>query len=68
MNVTGGASKFCPHCGAFSAPRIGSCSVCKLSVCERCGNIQHIKGERTIIHNECLRDSGDSFTMIKFVK
>jgi hypothetical protein len=68
VSTTGGMAKFCPHCGAFGTPRLGSCSVCHLSVCEKCGNIQHIKGERTIIHNECLRDSGDSFTMIKFVK
>jgi len=37
-------------------------------VCEKCGNYQHIKGERTVIHNECLRNSGNSFSMIKFIK
>jgi hypothetical protein len=68
VSVAGGVAKFCPHCGAFGAPRLGSCSVCRLSVCEKCGNVQHIKGERTVIHNECLRESGDSFSMIKFVK
>ncbi|MBW6467923.1 MAG: hypothetical protein RQ731_06480 [Anaerosomatales bacterium] len=68
MSAVGGAAKFCPHCGAFGAPRLGSCNVCRLSVCEKCGNYQHIKGERTVIHNECLRNSGDSFSMIKFVK
>lgn len=68
MSVTGGMSKFCPHCGSFGSPRLGACHICGLSVCEKCGNIQHIKGERRIIHNECLRDSGDSFTMIKFIK
>lgn len=69
MSLTGGASKkFCPHCGAFGAPRIGACHVCGLSVCESCGNIQYIKGERQVIHDACLRNSGESFSMIKFVK
>lgn len=60
--------KFCPHCGAVSAVRLGSCKVCGLSVCEKCGNIQHSHGEREVVHNECLHKTGDSFTMIKFVK
>lgn len=68
MSGIGGTSKFCPNCGTFGSTRLGSCNVCRLSVCDKCGNIQHIKGERQIIHNECLRDSGDSFSMIKFIK
>ena len=60
--------RFCPHCGAVEAVRLGSCHICKLAACEKCGNIQHAKGEKQIVHNECLKDSGDSFSMIKFVK
>jgi len=60
--------RFCPHCGAVGTARIGHCSVCGLAVCEKCGNIQHVKGEKQVIHNECLHRSGDSFSMIKFVK
>jgi len=48
--------------------RLGHCSVCGLAVCEKCGNIQHVKGEKQVIHNECLHRSGDSFSMIKFIK
>ncbi|MDZ4064587.1 MAG: hypothetical protein U1E22_07965 [Coriobacteriia bacterium] len=60
--------RFCPHCGAIGARRLGHCKVCKLAVCERCGNIQHVQGETEIVHNECLKNSGGSFSMIKFVK
>jgi len=63
-----GTNRFCPHCGATSALRLGHCKVCHLSVCEKCGNIQHSHGEREILHNECLHKSDDTFTMIKFVK
>lgn len=62
------AARFCAHCGAVGAVRIGTCSVCTQGVCEKCGNIQHIKGEIKIIHDVCLKESGDSFSMIKFVK
>lgn len=48
--------------------RLGHCKVCGLAVCERCGNVQHVHGEREVTHNECLHKSGDSFSMIKFVK
>jgi hypothetical protein len=67
-SVGGVSKKFCHHCGAFGKPRIGACKVCGLSVCEQCGNIQYIQGEREIIHNACLGKSGESFSMIKFVK
>lgn len=60
--------KFCPHCGAVGAVRLGRCKACRLAVCEKCGNIQHVSGEREIIHDECLRESGGSFSMIKFIK
>jgi hypothetical protein len=36
-------------------------------VCEKCGNIQHSHGEREVVHDECLKKSSDSFSMIKFV-
>ena len=62
-----GLGKFCPHCGATDAHRLGHCKVCGLSVCEKCGNIQHSHGEQEVVHNECLSDSGDSFSMIKFI-
>lgn len=60
--------KFCPHCGAVGTLRLGHCKVCGLAVCERCGNVQYAHGEREATHNECLNKSGDSFSMIKFVK
>jgi len=63
-----GMHRFCPHCGAVGSKRLGPCSVCGLAVCERCGNVQYVGGERRITHNECLGKSGDSFSMIKFVK
>jgi hypothetical protein len=60
-------TRLCRHCGAVDAARIGQCVVCGLSVCERCGNVQHTHGERRIIHDSCLRQDGGGFTMIKFV-
>ena len=63
-----GLGNFCPHCGATESRRLGHCKVCGLSVCEKCGNIQHSHGEHEVVHDECLKDSGDSFSMIKFVK
>lgn len=68
MKLSGGLSQLCPHCGSFGARRLGSCKVCRFPVCEKCGNVQHIKGERRAVHDVCLRDSGDAFSMIKFVK
>lgn len=63
-----GMPRFCAHCGAIGAARLGPCDVCGMAVCERCGNVQHTGGERKIVHNSCLDKSGDSFSMIKFVK
>ena len=48
--------------------RFGPCNVCEGTVCEKCGNVQYIKGERQIVHDECLGKTADSFSMIKFVK
>lgn len=58
----------CRHCGATDAERIGHCSVCGLSVCEKCGNVQHARGEKRVTHNTCLKHDDDGFSMIKFVK
>ncbi|MDZ4170106.1 MAG: hypothetical protein U1E26_10730 [Coriobacteriia bacterium] len=58
----------CPHCGAIDSRRLGDCSVCHKLVCERCGNIQFIGGERRVTHHECLKKEDTGFTMIKFVK
>lgn len=61
-------SRLCPHCGATNTIRFGECNVCAGTVCEKCGNVQYIKGERKIVHDECLDKTADSFSMIKFVK
>ncbi len=68
MPEEGSSRNFCPHCGTPFARRLGACTVCGLSVCERCGDFQHIKGEKKLVHNECLRDIDGHFSMIKFVK
>lgn len=60
--------RFCLYCGAPEAVRIGECSVCKDPVCVKCGNIQHIQGKCCPIHDKCLSESSDSFSMIKFIK
>ena len=61
-------SRLCRHCGAVDSPRLGACVVCGLSVCERCGNVQHGHGQRKVIHDSCLSEDGAGFTMIRFVK
>ncbi len=63
-----GTGRFCPHCGAIAATRLGQCKVCALAACEKCGNIQHVQAGREVVHNECLHKTGDSFSMIKFVR
>lgn len=60
--------QFCPHCGSMGTARLGHCKVCSQAVCERCGNIQHVKGVREPVHDTCLAKTGDSFSMIKFIK
>jgi len=66
--MASGTARFCAHCGAVGARRCGACHVCGLSVCDRCGNIQFTKGERRPVHDSCLKETSDSFSMIKFVK
>jgi len=61
-------SRLCRHCGAVDAPKLGQCTVCGMAVCDRCGNVQHVHGERRVIHDACLSESDHGFTMIKFVK
>jgi hypothetical protein len=61
-------NRMCRHCGAFDVQRLGQCVVCGLAVCEKCGNVQHTHGERRVIHDACLSDDEDGFTMIRFVK
>jgi NMD protein affecting ribosome stability and mRNA decay len=63
-----GIEKMCRHCGAMDAARLGLCSVCSLSVCEKCGNVQHVRGEKRVTHNSCLKDDEGGFSMIKFVR
>jgi hypothetical protein len=59
--------RYCHHCGALDAPKLGRCVVCYLPVCDKCGNVQHVHGERRVIHDACLADDEKSFSMIKFV-
>ena len=61
-------ARFCRHCGAADAHKLGQCAVCGLAVCERCGNVQHGRGERKVIHDDCLAEDGAGFTMIRLVK
>jgi hypothetical protein len=61
-------SRLCRHCGAVDARKLGQCVVCELAVCERCGNVQHNRGERKVIHDACLAHDDSGFTMIRFVK
>lgn len=48
--------------------RLGACTVCHRTVCERCGNVQISSGERRVTHAECLRRDDGAFKMIKFVR
>jgi hypothetical protein len=61
-------SRMCRHCGAFDVRKLGQCVVCGLAVCEKCGNVQHTQGEHRVIHDACLSQDENAFTMIKFVK
>ena len=68
MGDSGVFGKMCPHCGSTDTRRLGECSVCHKSVCERCGNVQIAGGERRATHRECLKKSDGNFKMIKFVR
>lgn len=61
-------ASFCTYCGAKGTRRLGACDVCGRSVCERCGNTQHARGERKVTHDECLKRGDNGFSMIKFVE
>jgi hypothetical protein len=63
-----GLDRMCRHCGAIDSRRLGVCSVCDLAVCERCGNVQFVHGERRVTHDACLSQQDEGFTMIKFVR
>jgi len=65
---TSDLSRMCRHCGAIDRPKLGQCSVCDMAVCDKCGNVQHSHGERRVIHDACLKNADDGFSMIKFVK
>lgn len=58
----------CAHCGSRESRRLGDCSVCHHTVCEKCGNVQIASGERKITHHECLKKADGHFRMIKFVQ
>ena len=64
---SGSFNQMCPHCGARDTRRLGECSVCHRSVCEKCGNVQICRGERHVTHSSCLRKHEGGFKMIKFV-
>lgn len=58
----------CPHCGEKDGRRLGGCAVCHRTVCERCGNVSFVGGERRVTHAECLRRDEGAFKMIRFVR
>ena len=66
--VSDSPARFCSHCGAIGSARLEKCYVCKITVCEKCGNIQHSQGETHVVHDECLHKSDGSFSMIKIVE
>lgn len=66
MTHGGDTGPLCMYCGEH-APRLGFCAVCDRSVCEKCGNVQHVRDERRVLHNNCLRKDPGGFTMIRIV-
>jgi hypothetical protein len=68
VQVSSGIEGMCRHCGAVGAALLGRCSVCGFDVCVRCGNVQHVRGEKRVTHDTCLKDDEGGFSMIKFVK
>lgn len=62
-------SRICSHCGSVGEERLGHCDECGLPVCVKCGNVHYVRGERKVLHDDCLKDNpGAHFSMIKFVK
>jgi len=57
----------CSYCGAVESRRLGECSVCNRSVCEKCGNVQFSGNGRHVTHKSCLKKADGGFKMIKFV-
>lgn len=67
--MPGSLHKMCAHCGSIGERRIGYCHSCEGPVCEKCGNSHITRGQERVLHDSCLKDSGDSsFSMIKFVR
>jgi hypothetical protein len=58
----------CRFCASFGTLRIGECAVCGQSVCDKCGDVHHVRGEKRVIHHDCLAHEDSPFKMIKFVK
>jgi ribosomal protein L40E len=58
----------CLFCGAENIRVLGSCRVCGLKVCDKCGNFQHSMGQRFAAHDSCIRRDDSTFSMIRFVK
>ena len=42
--------------------------MCRMTVCEKCGNVQITGGNRSVTHRECLKKADGHFSMIRFVK
>ncbi len=58
----------CMYCAIKNPSNLGVCWVCEVDVCDSCGNVQYVNGERRVVHRACLRQSDEGFSMIKFVK
>lgn len=58
----------CSYCGAVNPGLFGPCEVCGYMVCDHCGNVQHVRGNKRVTHNKCLTKDAGGFSMIKFVK
>lgn len=63
-----GLRALCRHCSSLNATRLGDCPVCGETVCDQCGDVYHVGGEKKSIHFECRAHEESPFRMIKFVK
>lgn len=68
MVESGALNRMCPYCGAADSRRLGDCSVCHRTVCDKCGNVQFAHGHRHATHNACLKKTDGGFKMIRFVE